>query len=77
MFFQSRFFDLLFLLLYIFSKMVDLGAPIRNPMGVKMATKIDQAAPTIAKNLIVQRQLRDPGFHETMVITVPLGHRGF
>ena len=51
--------------------------PLQNPMGAKMAPQIDQAAQTIAKNLIVQRHLRDPGFHETIVITVPLGHRGF
>ena len=46
-------------------------------MGANMASNIDQTAPKIAKHLIVQRHLRDPYLHETMVITVPLGHRGF
>ena len=40
MFFLSRFLDLLFLICFwFFSKMVDFGNPIRNPMGSKMAPK--------------------------------------
>ena len=62
---------------FFFSNNGRFWDPLRNPMGSKMALQIDQWAPKGANNLIVQRHFRDPGFHETMVIKVPLGHRGF
>ena len=80
MFVQSRFLDLLFrICLYSFFKNGRFGDPLRNPMGPKMAPQIDHVAPNIAiaKKLIPRGHIRDPGFHETIVITVPLGHRVF
>ena len=64
-------------LFFFFSNNGRFLDPLRNPKGSKMAPQIDQWAPKGANNLIVQRHFRDPSFHETMVINVPLGHRGF
>ena len=61
----------------MFSKNGRFWDPLRNPMGSRMSPKIDQVAPNIAKNLTSWRHIRDPGFHETIVILVPLEHRGF
>jgi len=66
--------------MYICKKYIQncrFGDPLQNPMGSKMAAKIDQVAPKGSNNLNPWRHIRDPGFHETIEITVPLGQRGF
>ena len=65
MFVQSRFLDLLFLIvfcLFVFPKMVDLGTPIRNRMGVKMATDISLFQHKSTWFLVWRSSVSDPLF---------------
>ena len=57
--------------------MVDFGTPIQNPVGAKMASDFN----FFNINHVISRMIKlpffKPCFHEAIVITVPLGHRGF
>ena len=78
MFFQSRFLDLLFLFFsFYFFKNCRFGDPLQNPMGSERAQKNDQWAPEGGKKHKLLAHFCAPCFHETIVITVPLRHRGF
>jgi hypothetical protein len=81
MFFQSRFLDFLFhIFLDFFQNWSILGPPSKSdgiqngnqnrPSGAKMLEILSVGMPTL-------RFVFKPCFHETIVILVPLGHRGF
>ena len=77
MFFQSRFLDLLFLIvLSVFILNDRFGDPLKNPMGAKIASKKKNNI-NHGFSMIIKQFCFEPCFHETIEITVPLGHRGF
>ena len=78
MFFQSRFLELLFLICFQFClKNCRIWDPSKIQWAPKWHQKSTKWRPKAEKSGPPLSKFSEPYFHETMVITVPLGHRGF
>ena len=62
--------------IFIFQKWSILGPPSKSD-GVNNGTQIDQVVQILRNFLFPGTASFQPCFHETIIITVPLGHRGF
>jgi hypothetical protein len=73
MFFWKPFWGPPFSHFFDFFQKWSIGGPPSKSDGVQNGTKIRQVVPKCWKRIIPQRLFRDPAFHETTVILVPLG----